>query len=83
MRGLEDARIVGIYTTEQARDLSSRGSFSLALEALNGALDDAGMTKSELDGILSYVTYWPPGRPGGRAGARCGAAADREGPVRP
>lgn len=56
MQDLGGARIVGVYTTKQSRDLSSRTGFSLALEAMNGALDDAGMTLDEIDGFGSYVT---------------------------
>jgi acetyl-CoA acetyltransferase len=54
-----DARIVGVGTTKQARSLAPRTSFSVALEALNIALDDAGMTIADLDGFSSYVTDWP------------------------
>lgn len=65
MEDLAGARIVGVYTTEQARDLSDRTGFSLALEAMNGALDDAGMTLDEIDGFASYVTGgWPPAQGG-------------------
>jgi acetyl-CoA acetyltransferase len=61
VKELEGARIVGVYTTQQARDLSYRTGFSLALEAMKGALDDAGMTLDEVDGFGSYVTGgWPP-----------------------
>jgi len=38
------AAIVGTYTTEQARILE-RTSTSLALEAIKGALADAGLTR--------------------------------------
>ncbi|MSQ29903.1 MAG: thiolase family protein [Dehalococcoidia bacterium] len=62
MDEFEGARIVGVYTTQQARDLSSRTGFSLALEAMKGALDDAGMTLDEIDGFCGYTTgYWPGG----------------------
>ena len=44
MDGSDNARIGGAYLTEQGRDLSHRSGFSLALEAMNGALDDAGIT---------------------------------------
>jgi acetyl-CoA C-acetyltransferase len=39
------AAIVGVYTTKQARDLQ-RGIWSLELEAIKGALDDADLTTS-------------------------------------
>jgi acetyl-CoA acetyltransferase len=59
---LDGARIVGVYTTQQARDLSHRTGFSVALEAMKGALDDAGMTLDEIDGFAAYVTgAMPPG----------------------
>jgi hypothetical protein len=41
------AAIVGTYTTEQARTLE-RTSTSLALEAIKGALADAGLTPGSL-----------------------------------
>ena len=60
MDPLEGARIVGAYTTEQGRALPHRTSFSLAIEALNGALADAGMTLDGIDGFCSNVSGWPP-----------------------
>ena len=60
MDELAGARIVGVYTTQQARSLPDRTGFSLALEALNGALADAGMTLDEIDGFSSSVSGWPP-----------------------
>jgi acetyl-CoA acetyltransferase len=54
-----NARIVGVGTTKQARSLAPRTSFSVALEALNLALDDAGMTIHDLDGFSSYLPDWP------------------------
>ena len=44
------AAIVGVYTTEQARRMK-RSSFSLQLEALRGAVEDAGLTMSDVDGL--------------------------------
>lgn len=55
----ENARIVGVHTTEQARRLEGRTSFSLGLEALNGALADAGMEWDDLDGFASHVVGGP------------------------
>ena len=60
MDELAGARIAGVYTTEQARSLPDRTGFSVALEALNGALADAGMTIDEIDGFSSSVSGWPP-----------------------
>jgi acetyl-CoA acetyltransferase len=45
------AAIVGTYTTEQARNLE-RTSISLALEAIKGALADAGLTPADVDGVV-------------------------------
>src|SRR5579883_2487865 len=62
------ARIVGAFNTKQARDLSPRSGYSVALEAMNGALADAGMTLDEIDGFGSYVTGgWPPAGPMGNS----------------
>lgn len=59
VRGLNGARIVGVATTEQARNLSHRSGISLALEALLLACEDAGISYTEIDGISSTVTDWP------------------------
>jgi hypothetical protein len=61
---LDAARIVGVHTTEQARSLAPRTGFSLALEALTGALDDAGLEVKDLDALYSSVSDWPLGREG-------------------
>ncbi len=45
------AAIVGVYNTKQGK-LPDRTSFSLQLEAIRGALDDAGMTLDDVDGLL-------------------------------
>jgi acetyl-CoA acetyltransferase len=45
------AAIVGVYTTKQGK-LPDRTSFSLQLEAITGALDDAGLTTADIDGLL-------------------------------
>ena len=45
------AAIVGVYTTKQGK-LPERTSFSLQLEAIRGALDDAGLTTADIDGLL-------------------------------
>ena len=44
------AAIAGVYLTEQGK-LPDRTSFSLQLEAITGALDDAGMTVADIDGL--------------------------------
>jgi acetyl-CoA acetyltransferase len=45
------AAIVGVYTTQQGK-LTERTSFSLQLEAIHGALDDAGLQISDVDGLI-------------------------------
>src|SRR5581483_590226 len=47
------AAIVGVYTTEQARFLE-RTSVSLQIESIKGALDDAGLTLSDVDGLVPF-----------------------------
>ena len=55
------AAIVGVYTTKQARSLD-RTSVSLQIEALKGALDDAGLDYKDVDGIVSFDPS-PYGKP--------------------
>jgi acetyl-CoA acetyltransferase len=45
------AAIVGVYTTEQGK-LPDRTSFSLELESIKGAVDDAGLAMTDIDGLL-------------------------------
>ena len=45
------AAIVGTYTTEQARSLE-RTSVSLEVEAIKGALADAGLKPDDVDGVV-------------------------------
>ena len=54
------AAIVGVYTTEQAKNLQ-RTSFSLQLEAIKGALDDAGLSPSQVDGLIPLDMNPTPG----------------------
>lgn len=54
-----DVAIVGVGMTKQARSLET-SSLHVALEAGKAALDDAGLTKDDLDGIAAR---WPG--PGG------------------
>ncbi len=49
---LHDVAVVGVYNTEQARSLAGRDSMSVAFEAAFGALDDAGMSARDLDGVV-------------------------------
>ena len=53
------ARIVGVATTEQARSHAPRSGFSLGLEALRLALEDAGFEVGDIDGIASRVSDYP------------------------
>ncbi|HXC78908.1 MAG TPA: thiolase family protein [Candidatus Acidoferrum sp.] len=66
---LEATRIVGVHTTEVRRSLAPRTGFSLALESLKGALDDAGMAIHDLDGIYACISDWPLGVSSDRVGA--------------
>ena len=56
---LQQARIVGVHATDQARSLD-RTALSACLEAALGALADAGLTPADVDGIAGR---WPG--PGG------------------
>ena len=47
------AGIVGVYNTRQGRRLDGDTSRSLAVEAVRGALDDAGIALESVDGITS------------------------------
>lgn len=49
------AAVVGIYTTEQGRALN-RSSTSLQIEAIKGALNDAGLGPAHVDGIVAPIT---------------------------
>ncbi len=48
------AAIVGVYSMA-AKSLPERTSFSLQLEAIKGALDDAGLTIADVDGIAPLL----------------------------
>ena len=45
------AAIVGVHNTRQGRRLDGETSRSLALQAIRGALDDAGLNLEDVDGI--------------------------------
>ncbi|ORJ60185.1 thiolase family protein [Mycobacterium simiae] len=45
------AAIVGVHNTPQGRRLDGETSRSLAVKAIRGALDDAGLTLDDVDGI--------------------------------
>jgi acetyl-CoA acetyltransferase len=48
------AAIVGIGATEFSKD-SGRSELRLAVEAVRAALDDAGLTASEVDGLVTFT----------------------------
>ena len=48
------AAIVGVYS-KAAKRLPDRTSFSLQLEAIKGALDDAGLTLADVDGLAPLL----------------------------
>ena len=54
------ATIVGVYQTKQARTLPGRTSQDLVIEAVKGAIADAGLTPRDIDGA---AIDWPG--PGG------------------
>jgi len=54
--------IVGVYTTKQAKSLLPATSLSLQFEAIKGALDDAGLTPADVDGVIP-LDPTPYGRP--------------------
>ena len=56
---LQQARVVGVHATAQAKQLD-RTALSACLEAALGALDDAGLSPADVDGIAGR---WPG--PGG------------------
>ena len=58
--------IVGLGTTEYTRYSSGRSGTALAAEAIQRALDDAGLRPQDIDGIAHYVT--DTSHLGGRAG---------------
>jgi acetyl-CoA acetyltransferase len=55
---LREVAIAGLATTAQTRQIGRFG-VSYALEALRLALDDAGMERSDIEGLYSYIDEWP------------------------
>ncbi|MBU3700988.1 MAG: thiolase family protein [Acidimicrobiia bacterium] len=47
-----DVAVVGIHNTQQAKVLEGHDSQSIALEAALGAIDDAGLTPRDIDGVV-------------------------------
>lgn len=59
VRALQGTAIVGVYQTRQARTLEGETSESLTVEAINGALDDAGLAIDDVDGFNVQVGFAP------------------------
>lgn len=58
---LKDVAIVGVGATEQAKRIQGETLFGLVVSAMDSALDDAGLTRDDVDGV---ALEWPrPGRP--------------------
>lgn len=53
VRSARRAVIAGVYNTRQARVLEGETSRSLALEAISGALEDAGLSLDDVDGVAA------------------------------
>jgi acetyl-CoA acetyltransferase len=51
--------IVGLYQTKQARSLEGETSASLTIEAVRGALDDAGLSIGDVDGFNVQIGTAP------------------------
>jgi len=47
-----DVAVVGIHNTQQAKVLEGHDSQSIALEASLGAIDDAGLSPRDIDGVV-------------------------------
>lgn len=60
MSTAKQAVICGVYVTEQAKSLPGRTSLDLIFQAVQGALEDAGLKPSDVDGV---AVDWPG--PGG------------------
>ena len=58
-----DAVIVGVYATRQAWRIADQSPFELVIEAVDGALANAGLARADVDGI---AVDWPG--PGGVPG---------------
>jgi acetyl-CoA acetyltransferase len=58
VNGSREIAIVGVYATRQQKK-SGRTAVSLMMEAMRGALDDAGIPLSEVDGYIYY--HFPAG----------------------
>lgn len=63
MKAARQPVVVGVHATEQALSLPNRDAMDLALEAVTGAIADAGLSPSDVDGAQ---VDWPG--PGGVPG---------------
>jgi len=63
MASARDPVVVGVYATQQARSLPGRSSHELLIEAVKGAIADAGIDRRSIDGV---ALDWPG--PGGAPG---------------
>jgi acetyl-CoA acetyltransferase len=52
------AAVVGVYNTRQARKLDGETPASLLHDAVRGALDDAGLTTDDVDGVNAGGQAW-------------------------
>ena len=65
---LKNAAIVGVYASAQARELR-RTALDLYLEVVQGALDDAGLTVKDVDGVVGGNPLLLEGEGRGMAGS--------------
>ena len=54
---LHDVAISGIYATRQAKRFETETSATLTMQAMRGALQDAGLTMADVDGISLLVGH--------------------------
>lgn len=54
-RSLHDIAVVGIHNTRQARRLEHQDSLTIAVEAAQGALSDAGLSVDAVDGVAGVL----------------------------
>jgi acetyl-CoA acetyltransferase len=52
-----DVAIVGVHNTPQARALPGHDSYSIAVEGIAGALADAGIDATEVDGVVGEFAH--------------------------
>ena len=56
---LQQVAIVGAYNTKVARHLQGETSLSLTIDAMRGALSDAGIDHTEVDGVNAVASMEP------------------------